>query len=74
MTLDFLRVSRLGARHLLRMVEAEPGGLAKVQSLSGHLEYQPLIEKILVGNFGATQLLVFVIGFDEILHDCTGLP
>jgi hypothetical protein len=52
---------------------AEPCLLAPVRALTGHLVVKPLVCLVLLRRCGVAELVVGVVGFDEVLDDGTGL-
>lgn len=71
--LDFVLVARLGGRQFLVVEVAEPGFLAKVRTLAGHLEVEPLVGLELFGGGRVGQRVGLVVSFDQVLGYCAGL-
>lgn len=71
--LDLSGVTFLGRRKLVLVEVAEPCLLAEVRTLTGHLEVKPLVGFVLLRHRGVAELVVGVVGFDEVLDDGTRL-
>lgn len=74
-TTDFVDVAHPGAFDLLRVVFGEPYCLAEVGALTRHLEVEPLLGVEVFRSAGfETELLLFVVGFNQVFKDSTRLP
>lgn len=73
-TLNLLEVALLGARNVLGVELVEKDALAVVRTLAGHLELEVLLKVPLLGVGGNVELVLLVVGLDEVLSDGAGLP
>lgn len=71
---ELLVVSLLGAGDVFWVELAEPGGLAKVRALAGHLKVQKLLEVVFLGKGRDVELVVLVVRVDQVLEDGARLP
>lgn len=51
-----------------------PGTLPEIGALPGSLEKRPLLQEVLLGRGGVGQLVLFVVGVDEVGDDGAGFP
>lgn len=73
-TLDLIAIAvKDGGKILLRMVEDEPRSLAEVRALARGLEVQPALCKPLLWEVGVGELVLLVVGVEQVLDDCAGL-
>ena len=58
------------------MVESvEPGSLAEVRALAGHLEVQPLLGRVVVRSaLGEAEGVLLVVSLDKVFDDGAGFP
>lgn len=73
-TLNLLEVALLGAGNILGVELLEEDGLAVVRTLAGHLEVEVLLKVPLLGAGGDVELVLLVVGLDEVLGDGARLP
>lgn len=71
--LDLARVPVDGRLHLFWVVQREPGALAKVRPLAGHLQVEPAELLVLFLAAWVAQFAVIVEAFGNVLEDCTRL-
>lgn len=72
---DLVVVPLLCARNGLVVESVEPGSLAKVRALAGHLEVQPLLGRVVVRSaLGEAEGVLLVISLDKVFDDGAGFP
>lgn len=71
---NLVGVSLNGARNPLRVEFLEPAGLAVVRTLTGGLEMQPHLGQVPFGEGGVAQLVLPVVGVEEIFDNSAGFP
>jgi hypothetical protein len=72
---DLIDVAVDSARELLGVVEGEPHGLPEVRALAGYLVVQPLLRfVVLFRAWGEADVVLLVVGFDQVFDDGARLP